>query len=85
MFAPIQATTLTKEQRTALESWVRSPTMQSRAVQRARIVLAAAEGISNRQIARELGHSRVTVARPAQRAQSSIVDPLSGADQTLAG
>jgi transposase len=61
MFAPIQATKLTKMQRTALESWVRSPTMQSRAVQRARIVLAAAEGISNRQIAKELGITRTTV------------------------
>src|SRR6266536_4425336 len=61
MFAPIPATELTDEQRMALESWVRSPTMQSRAVQRARIVLAASEGVSNRQIAKDLGITRTTV------------------------
>src|SRR6266545_7312037 len=61
MFAPIPATELTDEQRTALESWVRSPTMQSRAVQRARIVLAAGRGIPNRQIAKDLGVTRTTV------------------------
>lgn len=61
MFAPIPPTVLTKKQRTTLESWVRSPTMQSRAVLRARIVLAATEGISNRQIAKDLGITRTTV------------------------
>jgi transposase len=61
MFAPIPPTVLTKKQRATLESWVRSPTMQSRAVLRARVVLAAAEGISNRQIAKDLGITRTTV------------------------
>src|SRR6266545_1612825 len=61
MFAPIPATELTDKQRMALESWVRSPTTQSRAVQRARIVLAAAEGLSNRQIAKDMGITRTTV------------------------
>jgi transposase len=61
MFPPIAPTELTKKQRSTLESWVRSPTMQSRAVQRARIVLAAGKGISNRQIAKDLGITRTTV------------------------
>ena len=34
MFAPIPATKLTSRQRSTLESWVRSPTMQARAVER---------------------------------------------------
>src|SRR5712692_1980685 len=61
MFAPIPATAVTTKQRRTLESWVRSPTMQSRAVQRARIVLAADNGVSNRQIAKDLGITRTTV------------------------
>ena len=61
MFPPIAPTELTKKQRSTLESWVRSSTIQARAVQRARIVLAAAKGISNRQIAKDLGVTRTTV------------------------
>jgi transposase len=49
--------TLTDEERASLEEVVRSPTSEQRMVTRARVVLAAAEGKPNRQIAREVGLS----------------------------
>lgn len=49
--------TLTDEERSTLESIVRSPTSEQRMVTRARVVLAAAEGRPNRQIAQEVGLS----------------------------
>lgn len=61
MFASIPATTLTRKQRSALESLVRSRTTQARAVQRAKIVLAAAEGIPNSRVAKDLDVTRPTV------------------------
>ena len=50
---------LTDEQRVELERRVRSQTLDVRAVRRARIVLLAADGLGNRQIARELGIGRI--------------------------
>ncbi|WP_344279373.1 IS630 family transposase [Actinomadura napierensis] len=44
-----------------LRSWVRSPSMPSGLVTRARVVLLAAEGVPNAQIARRLEVSRQTV------------------------
>lgn len=61
MFASIPATTLTRKQRSALESLVRSRTTEARAVQRAKIVLAAADGIGNSRIAKDLNLTRPTV------------------------
>ena len=52
------AITLTDEQRTELQRRVRSQTMDARAVRRARIVLLAAEGVGNHEIARRLEISR---------------------------
>src|SRR6202040_1208177 len=48
--------------RAVLEARVRAPTMEQRAVLRARIVLLAAEGRSTRSIARELGTMPRTVS-----------------------
>jgi transposase len=50
--------TLTDEQRNELERWVRSQTLDARSVRRARIVLLAADGIGNHEIARRLDISR---------------------------
>ena len=50
--------TLTDEQRNELERRVRSQTLEARSVRRARIVLLAAEGVGNREIARRLEISR---------------------------
>jgi transposase len=53
--------TLTDDQREHLEKTVRRRTATQREAQRARIVLMAAEGLSNHEIARRLACSRYTV------------------------
>ncbi len=53
-----QPINLTDEQRTELERRVRSQTLDARGVRRARIVLLAAEGAGNHEIARRLEISR---------------------------
>jgi transposase len=55
--------TLTAEQRTTLQRWSRGRTTPARLVRRARIVLLAAEGRQNKDIAEELGVERTIVAR----------------------
>jgi transposase len=45
---------LTQEDRAELERWVRSPTQQQRSVERARVVLLAAEGLENQVISDRL-------------------------------
>lgn len=47
--------TLRRGDRTTLESWVRAGTIEARMAQRARIVLLAAEGMSNADIAEVVG------------------------------
>lgn len=61
------AITLTTEQRQELESKVRTRTAPYRAVQRARLVLLAAEGRANTAIAQEIGLSRARVVQWRQR------------------
>lgn len=58
--API---TLSEEQRTTLESWSRGRKTPARLVLRAKIVLHAAEGLENREIAIKLGTDRESVGR----------------------
>jgi transposase len=58
---------LTSEERAELRRRVRLQTIDVRAARRARIVLLAAEGKGNREIARELGVGRVQVARWRER------------------
>ena len=54
--------TLTSEEREKLESWARGRSTPHRLVLRAQIVLRAAEGIQNKQIAEELDTQRNTCA-----------------------
>ena len=49
---------LTDEQRLELERRMRSQTLDARSVRRARIVLLAADGVGNHEIARRLEISR---------------------------
>lgn len=58
---------LTDEERAYLEKLVRKQTAERRAVGRARIVLLAAAGLTNQQIARETGYARWTVTTWRQR------------------
>jgi transposase len=55
--------TLTDEDRATLERWSRSRSTEARLVERARIVLFAAEGWENKEIAAGLGVTRATVGR----------------------
>ena len=55
--------TLTEPDRRTLESWSRGRSTPARLVQRARIVLLAADGEENIDIAREVGTDRQTVGR----------------------
>jgi len=59
--------TLTTEERQRLEAVVRTRTAPHRAVQRARVVLLAAEGMANTAIAGEVGLSRAMVVQWRQR------------------
>jgi Winged helix-turn helix len=61
------AVTLTATQRRLLEGRVRRPTAEQRAVVRARIVLAAAEGQQNIKIAGRLGVAVNTVSKWRKR------------------
>ena len=56
-----KAITLTDEERVSLTKWARGRSTPARLVQRAKIVLAAADGCENREIALELGCTRRTV------------------------
>ena len=65
--------TLTSEEQTELSQLVRSRLTSVRLTQRARIVLLAAEGMRNKEIAVKLGVGRVQVARWRERyAQSRL-------------
>ena len=61
MWDSCEALAITREQREVLETWIAARNSPQKVVFRSRIVLAAARGISNRQIASELETSRPTV------------------------
>lgn len=71
------------EERVTLEGWVRSGTTEQRVVERARIVLLAADGAGSRSIARALGCARGMVSkwrlRFAEEGAAGLADrPRSG-------
>lgn len=61
MWKPADRLPMTAEQAETLRSWLRAHNTPQSVVARCRIVLMAAEGISNNQIAKHLGVSRPTV------------------------
>lgn len=60
---PIRVTALSRGDRARLERWVRSRTTPQRVVERARIVLASADGVAGSEICARLAVSRPTVSR----------------------
>ncbi len=58
---------LSPEQRNELERWARQRSLPARVVERARIVLQAAEGLENQQIAQRMGITPEKVARWRKR------------------
>jgi len=67
---------LTDEERTTLTRWSRGRSTPARLVQRAKIVLLAAQGQENKQIAQELGVMRRTVGRWRTRFARSGITSL---------
>lgn len=58
---------LTNEQKQQLQRWVRSNTVSVRLARRAKMILLAAEGMDNRQIAQALAIGRIQVGRWRER------------------
>ena len=63
MARPARGLEMDSDQRSELESLVRAPTTPQRTVQRARILLACAEGLSQEQAARKVGVRRRIVTK----------------------
>jgi len=57
---------LSDDERAQLEAWARRPTSAQALAQRSRIVLAAAQGAKNIEIAQQLGVGRPMVTKVAQ-------------------
>jgi len=64
------------EQREVLETWARSRVLSHRQVQRARLVLLAADGIANEVIAQRLGISKPSVLKWRAQFEANGVDGL---------
>lgn len=61
--APMPEVTLTSDERDALERWARRPTTAQALAQRARMILACADGQPNQRVARQERVTRQTVGR----------------------
>lgn len=81
MFKPT-VVTLAPEERETLESWLRASTKEQRFVQRARIVLAAADGAGTNEIARRHGLTPTTVSKWRVRFVKDRIAGLSDAERT---
>lgn len=73
---PIRVSTLRRGDRSTLERWVRSRTTPQRLVERARIVLASADGVSGTAICAMLAVSRPTVSRWLDRYADEGIEGL---------
>src|SRR5438132_7036100 len=61
MWKPAQPLPISSEQTTMLQSWIRAHQTPQQVVTRCRIIVKATEGMSNNQIAQQLGIRRPTV------------------------
>src|SRR5262245_39796995 len=77
MARPTTKTSLRDGDRDELERWVRSPSTRQSLAQRARIVLALADGKRVEDVAAEMGVSDVVVRRWRSRYSSSGLEGLS--------
>src|SRR5690606_15353280 len=80
--------TLTEEERSELRGWARRPKTAQGMAQRARIILMAADGRSNLEIADDLGVTRNTVSKWRKRFLTMGLDglcdsPRPGAPRTI--
>lgn len=79
MSRPLQPLHMTDDQRATLAAWTRRPSTSQGLAMRASIVLAAADGCSNTDIAEELNTSRPTVGKWRQRFIDQGIDGLADA------
>ncbi|MDP1805207.1 MAG: helix-turn-helix domain-containing protein, partial [Acidimicrobiales bacterium] len=85
---PVAAVVLGVEDREVLERWARRPTSAQALALRCKIVLAAADGLSNTEIAQMLGCHKVTVGKWRARFVAAGIDglwdePRPGAPRTI--
>ena len=73
---PMPELTLTTDERNTLERWARRPTTAQALAQRARMILACAEGRPNEHVARRECVTRQTVGRWRARFVSKRLDGL---------
>jgi transposase len=78
---PAPALALRDGDRQKLESWLRSRSVKAGLVKRARIVLLAADGVANQDIAARVGASRTTVIEWRNRYQSRGLSGLEDAER----
>ena len=79
---PAPALVLRDGDREKLEGWLRSRSVKAGLVKRARIVLLAADGVTNQEIAARVGASRTTVIQWRNRYQSRGVAGLEDHDRS---
>lgn len=85
---PIPPIVLTAEERETLERWTRRPTTAQALAQRARIILASANGKSNTVVSAELGLAKPTVGKwrsrfVARRLDGLLDEPRPGAPRSI--
>jgi transposase len=76
MGRPTKPIVLSEEERSKLEQWAHRPKSAQRLAQRARIVLGCAEGLENRQVARQLRITDQTVCKWRERFRSAGLEGL---------
>ncbi|HWQ54648.1 MAG TPA: IS630 family transposase [Bryobacteraceae bacterium] len=76
MGRPKQPIALSDEERSKLQEWARRPKTAQRLALRARIVLGCADGLENRQVARQLRITDQTVCKWRERFRTARLDGL---------
>ena len=76
MGRPTKPIALSEEDRVKLQEWARRPKSAQRLALRARIVLGCADGMENRQVARQLRIADQTVCKWRERFRSGGLDGL---------
>jgi transposase len=85
---PLKELSLSDEERGKLEQWARRPKSAQRLALRSRIVLACASGLTNTQVALQLGVTKPTVGKwrcrfVADRLDGLVDEPRPGAPRTI--